>query len=117
MAAQKITVNGKDLTVYQFFELDEKASSGDLKSAYRRLCLKHHPDRCPEKQDLYKRNFQVVQAAWALISTPQARQRYDHGLATERGQRGPREGFVVVNFSGWGAFYNQTSSTVSAGGW
>ena len=29
--------------------LDETATLEDLKEAYRRLSLKHHPDRCPDQ--------------------------------------------------------------------
>lgn len=58
---------------YQTLGIARDASPEDIKSAYRRLAAKHHPDR----EGGNKSKFQEIQAAYAVLSDPQQRQQYD----------------------------------------
>lgn len=56
---------------YQVLGLSPKASSQEVKSAYRRLALATHPDRNPDDQDATA-NFRRVQQAYERILAGQA---------------------------------------------
>jgi curved DNA-binding protein len=57
---------------YQTLGVDRAATADQIKQAYRRLAMKHHPDK---GGDL--RQFQEIQAAYELLSDPQKRSQYD----------------------------------------
>ena len=63
--------NYKD-TEYSILGVDENASSDDIKKAYRKLSMKHHPDR-GGKKDL----FQKINTAYQAIGDHQKRQQYN----------------------------------------
>ena len=65
---------------YETLGLRSDASAADIRSAYRRLVLKHHPDRssAPESKEI----FLQVSAAYEVLSDPQAKQRYDEYQAS-----------------------------------
>ncbi len=57
------------------------ASLEDIKRAYRRLVLKHHPDR---GGDADAEKFKQIQAAYETLSDPARRRAYDAALRRER---------------------------------
>lgn len=115
MAAQKVKYNGEEITPYQLFGIDEKATDEELRSAYRKACFKYHPDKNQHNPQLAEQNFKAIQKIWALIGTPQARARYDRELAIERGQyQPPQPATFVFSFrNGW----FDTGTTNAVGGW
>jgi len=61
---------------YEILGVGRDATNGDLKSAYRRLALKHHPDR--NSGDLSAaEKFKEASEAYAVLSDPEKRARYD----------------------------------------
>ena len=54
---------------YELLELPRTASLEDLKSSYRRLALKHHPDRNPGDGDA-EEHFKRVSEAYQVLSDP-----------------------------------------------
>ena len=62
---------------YEVLGLRRDASADDIKSAYRRLAKKLHPDLNPDKR--VEQQFKEVTAAYDLLSDPEKRARYDRG--------------------------------------
>jgi len=59
-------------TLYDILELPTDATPGDIRRAYKRLCIKHHPDKGGER-DI----FDLVARAYQILSDPRLRQVYD----------------------------------------
>ncbi|KAL1297195.1 hypothetical protein AAFC00_004765 [Neodothiora populina] len=63
---------------YKVLGLDKSATPEQVKSAYRRAALKSHPDKAKDedKQQAHTR-FQEIALAYAVLSDPTRRKRYD----------------------------------------
>jgi curved DNA-binding protein len=75
----------KDL--YAILGVAKTASEDDVRSAYRKLARKHHPDVNPGNKDAEAR-FKEIAAAYEVLSDPEKRKLYD-----EFGPEGLRGGF------------------------
>ncbi|KAG8456912.1 hypothetical protein KFE25_002258 [Diacronema lutheri] len=64
--------------LYATLGLTPDASDKDIKSAYRRLSLKLHPDKNPNDETAAER-FAAVARAYEVLSDPDSRILYDHG--------------------------------------
>ena len=74
---------------YEVLGVDKKASADQIKSAYRKLALKWHPDRWVNGSDAEKKtaeeNFKEAAEAYSVLSDPDKRARYDqYGFAAEQ---------------------------------
>jgi molecular chaperone DnaJ len=66
---------------YQILGVSRDADLSAIKKAYRKLALKHHPDKNPGDRDAEER-FKEAAEAYSVLSDPDKRQRYDlHGKA------------------------------------
>lgn len=85
---------------YQVLGIARNAGEEEIKKAYRRLALKHHPDRNPGDKSSEEK-FKEVNEAYEVLSDPEKRGRYDQlGHA-----RGPGfEGFRTEPGFGTGTF-------------
>lgn len=61
---------------YEVLGVDKTASDAELKKAYRRLAMKHHPDRNPDNKEA-EENFKEAKKAYEVLSNAQKRQAYD----------------------------------------
>ncbi|MDZ4205451.1 MAG: J domain-containing protein [Bacteroidales bacterium] len=61
---------------YKILGLDKTATTKDIKSAYRKLARKFHPDLNPNDKDA-KKNFQEINEANEVLSDPEKRKKYD----------------------------------------
>jgi curved DNA-binding protein len=64
------------LDYYKILGIERTATSKDIKSAYRKLARKFHPDLNPNDKDA-KRNFQQINEANEVLSDPGKRKKYD----------------------------------------
>jgi len=61
---------------YAILGVDPTASQQDIKKAYRRLALQHHPDRNPHDK-LSEDAFKEISEAYGVLSNPHKRSQYD----------------------------------------
>jgi curved DNA-binding protein len=61
---------------YKLLGIDKTATTKDIKSAYRKLARKYHPDLNPNDKDA-KRKFQQINEANEVLSDPVKRKKYD----------------------------------------
>ena len=61
---------------YELLGVDRSADSGTLKSAYRKLAMKYHPDRNPGDKSAEKK-FKKVSEAYEVLSNPEKKSAYD----------------------------------------
>jgi molecular chaperone DnaJ len=76
---------------YKVLDLARDASEADIKKAYRRLAMKHHPDRNPEDK-ASEEQFKEAKEAYEVLSDAGKRATYDQyghaGLDAQRGAGG-----------------------------
>jgi molecular chaperone DnaJ len=65
---------GKDY--YEILGLPRNASEQEVKSAYRKLALQHHPDRNPGNKEAEEK-FKEAAEAYSVLGDPDKRRRYD----------------------------------------
>jgi DnaJ-domain-containing protein 1 len=71
-----------DATKYETLGVDSQATDDDLRVAYRRLALLYHPDRHPEEaKEAAGQIFVRIASAYATLSNPEKRRRYDLALS------------------------------------
>jgi len=61
---------------YEILGLDRGASENDIKRAYRKLALEHHPDRNPGSKEAEEK-FKEATEAYEVLKDPDKRARYD----------------------------------------
>ncbi|KAG0543490.1 hypothetical protein BDA96_02G194900 [Sorghum bicolor] len=73
---------------YKVLSLEHRPDVGaeEIKRAYRRLALRHHPDVCPPSRRAEStEHFLELRRAYETLSDPARRVRYDAGLRTTDG--------------------------------
>ena len=77
--------------LYELLGVSRDADGATIKSAYRKLAMKHHPDRnpgCTESEG----KFKAVSAAYEVLKDPQKRAAYDRFGHAAFQQGGPSGG-------------------------
>ena len=83
---------------YEILEVTKTASDQEIKSSYRRLALKYHPDR-NSGDKAAEEKFKEAAEAYSILSDSDKRARYDrHGHA---GVGGGAQGFDPSAFTGF----------------
>jgi molecular chaperone DnaJ len=73
---------------YEVLGISRDASADQIKSAYRKAALKHHPDRNPENKSEASEMFRRATEAYSVLSDPQKRTIYDRYGQAGLGNRG-----------------------------
>ncbi len=61
---------------YEVLGMARDASPEDIKKAYRKLAIRHHPDRNPDDKSA-EEQFKEASEAYAVLGDPEKRSRYD----------------------------------------
>ena len=61
---------------YDILNVSKNASDSEIKSAYRKLAMKYHPDRNPDDKSAEKK-FREVTEAYDILKDNQKRATYD----------------------------------------
>jgi curved DNA-binding protein CbpA len=72
------------LSHYALLQLPEEATPEQLRQAFRRLSKRFHPDTTSLPAVEAEQAFQRLQQAYAVLSDPEARRRYDAELRLAR---------------------------------
>ncbi len=72
---------------YDVLGISRSADQAEIKSAYRKLAIKYHPDKNPDNKEAEEK-FKEAAEAYEVLSNPEKRQRYD-----QFGPRGMSSGF------------------------
>merc|ERR1719235_2268276 len=86
-------------------------SADELKSAYKKAAMKHHPDRNPKDRDAAEKRFKSVAEAYAVLSDPQKKQVYD-----VYGEEGLKQGPPPPSQSSQGGFPGGTQFVFRSSG-
>ena len=62
---------------YEVLGIAKSATPSEIKAAYRKMALKWHPDRNPDKKEEAESKFKEVNEAYQVLSDQQKRQTYD----------------------------------------
>lgn len=86
--------------LYETLEVEKDADQKAIKKAYRKMAIKHHPDKGGDEQ-----KFKEINAAYEVLSDPEKRSKYDkyglEGLEENGGGGGPDDLFSMF-FGGGG---------------
>ena len=61
---------------YEVLGVNRDAGDDEIKKAYRKLAMKHHPDRNPDSKDAEEK-FKEAKEAYEMLSDPQKKAAYD----------------------------------------
>ncbi|KAL8738640.1 MAG: hypothetical protein Q9181_000586 [Wetmoreana brouardii] len=100
----------KDIDPYSTLDLDPSASATDIRTAYRKLALKHHPDKASaSEKSIAHTTFQNIAFAYAILSSPHRRTLYDTtGSTSETLAQDDDDDF------NWLSFFRDQFSSISA---
>jgi len=70
------TANVTKVDYYEVLSVSRDASDQEIKTAYRKLAMQHHPDRNPNNPDAEEK-FKECGEAYAVLSDPDKRAAYD----------------------------------------
>ncbi len=97
---------------YELLGVSRSANDVEIKKAYRKLAMKHHPDRNPDDKDS-EEQFKLVQKAYAVLSDQKKRAAYDQfGHAGVDGASGGGPG----GFGGFGDVFEDIFENIFSGG-
>mmetsp|Transcript_58395 Transcript_58395/g.162784 ORF Transcript_58395/g.162784 Transcript_58395/m.162784 type:complete len:349 (-) Transcript_58395:142-1188(-) len=80
---------------YKVLGVDRNASDNDIAKAYKKLALKHHPDKNPDNKQAAEDNFKIITEAYEILHDPEKKKQYDQfGKAGVQGGGGGPGGGV-----------------------
>jgi curved DNA-binding protein len=92
---------------YEVLEVQETASSDEIKKAYRKLALQYHPDKNPDNKEAEEK-FKSIADAYETLGDDNKRRKYDHQRKFGQQQDPGFDFFRDTMFSqGWSGAFDQ----------
>ncbi|MEI6709920.1 MAG: molecular chaperone DnaJ [Actinomycetota bacterium] len=99
-------------SLYEVLEVEQTVSHEEIKSSYRRLARKYHPDANPGDQSAESK-FKEISQAYEVLSDPDRRAQYDRFGSTNQNQNPFGQGSVQdifdMFFGGGGSFQQRNA--------
>ncbi len=91
---------------YDILGVSRDASQDDIRRAFRKLAMEHHPDRVsdPAQKEASEATFKRIGAAYEVLSDPDKKARYDQYGSTAAFAQGA--GFDGFDFGGFGDIFD-----------
>ncbi|KAH9842773.1 uncharacterized protein C8Q71DRAFT_699425 [Rhodofomes roseus] len=103
----------EDVDLYEVLSISPDAKPDEIKKAYRRLALVHHPDKHATASETAKADaslrFQQVGFAYTVLSDEKRRARYDKTGKTDEGAG------LSPGEDGWEAYFEELFDSVTRG--
>jgi len=94
---------------YEILDIGKNASDDEIKTSYRKLAMKYHPDRNPGDHTAEEK-FKEAAEAYEVLSNPDKRARYD-----QFGHQGMRGGYDYHGYSNINDIFSQFSDIFGGG--
>lgn len=75
---------------YKILGVSRNCEESDIKKSYRKLALKWHPDKNPQKKEEAQAKFMKISEAYEVLSDPEKRRQYDLSTNMDAPRTGPR---------------------------
>jgi molecular chaperone DnaJ len=105
---------GVEADFYELLEVDRTADDAAIKSAYRKLAMRYHPDKNPGCQDSEAR-FKAINQAYDCLKDPQKRAAYDR-FGHEAFQNGGAGAGPGAGFGDFGDIFESIFGSAFGGG-
>ncbi|HSK28393.1 MAG TPA: DnaJ domain-containing protein, partial [Candidatus Limnocylindria bacterium] len=100
---------------YELLGVGRNASEEDIKRAYRKAALQHHPDRNPGDKQAEEK-FKEVSEAYSVLSDAQKRAQYDQFGHAAFGDGGPFAGGFDFSAGGFEDIFGDIFGEFFGGG-
>ncbi len=105
-----------EVDFYELLQCERTADAGTIKSAYRKLAIKYHPDKNAGCKDSEAR-FKAINEAYDCLKDPQKRAAYDrYGHAAFRQGAGGPGGGGGQDFNGFSDIFESVFGEFMGGG-
>ena len=109
-------MSATDIDFYELLGVSRDADGATIKSAYRKLAMKHHPDRNPGCTDS-EAKFKAISVAYDCLKDPQKRAAYDqYGHAAFQNGGGPGGAHGNADFGDIGDIFETIFGSAFGGG-